>query len=874
MDGPELSRTYEPSRLVRALLDRFFESLKVEESWLSEVRRVAERGSVVFVLRSLNLIDFLALDYLTRRHDLPRIRFVNDLGLGALNPMGRGLGAVLSPRSTVPPRDQLLHALSHGGSAALFLKRPPGALDAVVGATRGRVTKEGDELVHALFELQRSRATPILLLPLVFVWSKHPDTRVTEPLAFFIGSRTWPSTLRTLGQWLSNAGHAILRLGEPVDLQVFLTESEGQSDASLVRRLTYAVLRRLERERRSITGPVEKAPERVRQEIVRGPRLKAIIDDLSDEKNDRYALQARALKLLEELQATPDRTTIRLLEVVFDRVFQRIYAGVEYDPGDIERLREASRKGTLILLPSHKSHIDYLILSYIFNLEDLPLPVIAAGDNLNFFPAGPILRRGGAFFIRRSFRGDRLYAAVVDSYIRRLIRDGYPIELFLEGGRSRTGKLLPPKFGLLNMIVDAALALDERPSYCVPVSIGYERVIEGESYERELRGGEKTREDAAGLFRSRELLRHRYGRINMQVGQILGLSEMARELGQGAATALAPAKRRALVTRLGNRVMDEINRVTAVSPGALSALVLLSHEERALSHEELLLRASRLLGVARGLGARTSGTLVTAGGELRPESIREALQMFASAGLVEVERPEAAPGDAEASRRAGDRAIYTVVEGKRLVLDTTKNIIVHFFVERALVALSVLSLGDPSAEIEAVRARVRDLSRLFKFEFRFRADAAFDVIFQDTLDSMQADQELVRDGDRLGPGAGREEWSGLDWLVAYAAILKNFLETYRIAARSLSALADRPLPEKELMRRALATGHRMFLDGQIRRREAVSKPILEHAFDAFADQGLIVRQTGKVLLGPGLAGASDIEALEATIVGYLPGRAL
>src|SRR6187399_874703 len=162
------------------------------------------------------------------------------------------------------------------------------------------------------------------------------------------------------------------------------------------------------------------------------------------------------------------------MEVLFDWAFHRIYRGIEYDPEDIARLRSASREGTLVLLPSHKSHIDYLILSYIFNEQNLPLPLIAAGENLNFFPMGGVFRRGGAFFIRRSFRGDRLYAAVVDAYIRRLIRDGYPIELFLEGGRSRTGKLLPPKFGLLNMVVDGAVALPQHPCYFVPVSIGYE----------------------------------------------------------------------------------------------------------------------------------------------------------------------------------------------------------------------------------------------------------------------------------------------------------------------------------------------------------------------------------------------------------------
>ena len=139
------------------------------------------------------------------------------------------------------------------------------------------------------------------------------------------------------------------------------------------------------------------------------------------------------LELLREMQATPDTATIKGLEVLLDRVFHRIYAGIEVDTAGMERLRELSKEGSLVLLPSHKSHVDYLVLSYIFNEHNLQLPMIAAGDNLSFFPLGAILRRAGAFFIRRSFSGDRLYSAVVDAYVRRLIRDGYPIELFLEG---------------------------------------------------------------------------------------------------------------------------------------------------------------------------------------------------------------------------------------------------------------------------------------------------------------------------------------------------------------------------------------------------------------------------------------------------------
>ncbi len=863
----ELTQTYAPNPILRALYQRFFDKIQVDEAWVREVRALSEQGSIVYVLRSLNFIDFFALDYLTKRYQLPQVRFVNDLGLWILNPMGKGWLNAILPRPNVSPSDELEDALTRGGSAALFLKRPPGVLDVATGASGGRGLKEGDDLVRSLFQLQRRRDKPIFVVPQVFVWTNFPNTRGTEPFDFLLGPREWPSPARTAAQLLHNFKHVELKLGEPIDLSKFLQEPGATTDAVRLRRLTYMVLGRLERERRAVTGPAHKAPERVRQELVRNPRLRAVIDDLADERHDRHSLQRRAHEMLKELQATPDRTTIKLLEVVFHRVFTRIYAGIEYDKGDIERLRAAARQGTLILLPSHKSHVDYLILSYIFNAQNLPLPVIAAGDNLNFFPVGAVFRRGGAFFIRRSFRGDRLYAAVVDAYVRRLIKDGYPIELFLEGGRSRTGKLVAPKFGLLNMVMDAALAVPERPCFFVPVSIGYERVIEASAYERELQGAEKSKEDAAGLLKSSEVLRHRYGGINMQVGQVLALEDLKRELGLENGQVLSPAKRRSLVTRLGNRVMDEINRVTSITPGALTAMVLLSHKQRGLPHRELILRAERLLSVAQRQGARSSPALTTHAGRVRSEALREAVQMFIDADLVEVRYPD---DPLTKSPNSTDGASYVVVPARRLLLDVSKNIIVHFFVERALVASALLSAPQKREPTLWVRDRVQALSRLFKFEFRFRADKPFEKIFDETLTQMLADGELVHEDGTLSIGPGRDGWSGLDWLVLYSAVLRNFLEGYWVAARALSELVKAPLAEKELLKRCIALGNRAFLAGDLERSEAVSKSILANAFQAFVDHGFLTLRDNRFDLADGFASETGAKNVAEHLKSFIP----
>lgn len=867
MPKGDLTHTYEPNPMLRVLYSSFFDNIQVSEAWVREVRELSKRGRVVYILRSLNFVDFLALDHLTKRFDLPQIRFVNDLRLGPLDPMRpRLLGAL---RRRVPQPEELRDAIEHGGSAALFLKRPPGVIDMASGASAGRGMQEGDELIRTLITLQRERKEPILLVPQVIMWSKGPDTHGTQLMDLVLGPREWPTGLRTAGQLLSNYKHVELRPGEPIDLSEYLAAGQEGTDEALVRRIIFVMLRRLDRERRACTGPAHKPPDRQRHQILRSPKLQSTIQGLAGEKReDRYALTQKTLNSLRSMQATPNSTAIKGFEVALDYVFHRIYAGIDVDHEGIERLRELAKEGTLVLLPCHKSYVDFLILSFVFNEENLQLPLIAAGDNLSFFPFGPLARRAGAFFIRRSFRGDKLYSATLEAYVRRVLRDGHSVELFLEGGRSRTGKLRKPMLGLLSMLVDAALSLPHKPVFFVPISIGYERIIEGAAYERELGGGEKAREDAAGLLKSTEVLRHRYGRINVQFGPGMTLPDLREELGQPREGKLTPPKRRALVQRLGNRTMDEINRVTAVTPGALTALALLSDRRRSVAHEELIQRCRHLLQVLIDAGARVTERTATQG-QLREDALAEVIEMFVEADLLEAHDTDVLGTGERRRHRTGSGTLYRVPERKRLELDTTKNHVVHFFVERALVAIAVLMPPAKPVPMQVVHDRVQHLSRLFKHEFRFRADLPFEAILEETLVAMEKAGEIRRTDDGIVRGDGRQGWTGHVWLRTYASILRNYVEGYRVAARSLGSLVRGPMAEKDLVKRGLSVGNRMFLSGEVELREAVCKPLLENAFQAYREEGYLLSEGGKYSLTDSFASDAAVSAIEGRIAGYL-----
>ena len=871
-------------RMLGLATERLFAHLSLDDAWLKQVRQAQQFGPVVYVLRNVSLLDYLAIQFLTKRHGLPPLGFVNEL------PEAFWPGTAQEHRSN--KLDALRATIAAGRAAVIFLKRRPGRLAPTL---RGR--DEGAALLKCLMDLQRNgrvrsaegsnpergaQPPSIHMIPQTFVWTQRPERRGFSVVDSLFGPVDFPGGIRQASQFVLNYKNGRLCGGEALSLAQFLSKHQDLDDGVMARRLTYALLGKVERQRRIIVGPAHKAPDRVREEVLRSPKLQRLIRELAGPGADQQReMTAQAREMLAQLQMVPDVDAARNLELMVGQVLERVYAGIDVDEEGIERLRQAASLGSVVLLPSHKSHVDYLVLSYILRQRSIQLPVIAAGDNLSFFPAGPILRRAGAFFIRRSFRGDKLYTAVVDAYIRRLLREGWLIEFFLEGGRSRTGKLLPPMLGLLNMVVSAALQLPRRKVFFFPVSIGYERLMEDGAFARELSGGAKEAESAGQLLRLGGLLSGRFGRINIQFGRGFELGALRAELGiEHEAGTLRPAKRRAVVKRLAHQVMHQINAVTAATPGAVVSLALLSHGKRGMSFQDLEQQCHRLTHRVRKAGARVSASLWAPGGQgMNTAGIREVLRIYLAGGLV----LQHVPGDTLTGRQGrrqhlhfGADVIFTVPVEKRLSLDITKNHILHFFVARALVAVALLrqqvAVGGDAVEEPGLRDAVQSLSRLFKFEFMFRADAPFESIYDELIQGMVADGDLCLIDGMVKPGDGGDGLDGAAWLAFFASSVWNFLEAYRVVARSLYQLCKGPMKRKELLQHALRCGEKMFLQGSIERSEAVCRPVFDNAISSFVEQGYLCKKGAQIELAGSFASEAGVRVVEARIAAYIPAQ--
>jgi glycerol-3-phosphate O-acyltransferase len=487
-------------------------------------------------------------------------------------------------------------------------------------------------------------------------------------------------------------------------------------------------------------------------------------------------------------------------------------------------------------------------------------PHIAAGENLSFWPLGPIFRRGGAFFIRRTFGGDKLYSAICAAYVKRLLKDGNAVEFFIEGGRSRSGKLLQPKMGLLSMCVDPVMDGAISDACFIPVSISYERIIEAKSYSRELEGGQKAKEDVGALIKSRKVLRSRYGRVYVDFDDPISLRAFAAargfeikersELDQ--ANAEPGSERRSLVSQLGHRIVYGINRVTRVTPTGVAALVLLARTLRGMGEDELHRRAERMIGALEGFGARLSNILAPA---TRREALRQALGRLAQDGSVLI---LPAP-DGE--------NIYRIEDTGRRALDFYKNNVVHFLIPASIFALGLLACETPGGVSDAVlRETSRRLSRLLKHEFSF-PDAAFDQNFDATAAALERQRVIDRTGD-----PGKTGWSitlnGRDLAQELAGQCAPFIEGYRASAECIVRLEPGDHTEKELIQLALGLARRQAMEGRIRRAEAASQLTAQNALRILLELGVLTRAEGGKL-SHSAEGIEKARALVAELDRYL-----
>ncbi|MDB5985573.1 MAG: plsB [Nevskia sp.] len=437
----------------------------------------------------------------------------------------------------------------------------------------------------------------VQIVPVSIFWGRDPGQE-TSLFRLIFADSVQAGAVRKFLILIANGRNVLANFGLPLSYRNYL-----QSVADPVRaekKLTRALHFHFLRARTATLGPTLLRRSVVIRGVLTHPSVRHAIEQEAKEKSLTLAqAETRARACGNEIAADYSAASIRVFERILFRVWNRVFKGV--DVHGLERLREIAQSHEILYMPSHRSHADYLLLSYTLYNAGLVAPHIAAGINLNFWPIGGFLRRCGAFYMRRKFSGDALYTAVFRAYVDSLIRRGYSIEFFPEGGRSRTGRLLPPKTGLLAMVAESALRQRVRKVAMVPVFIGYDKVWEVSSYFKELRGGGKQRESAEGLLKATKILGRSYGKAYVSFGEPLILQDAADAALPGWREAFTadheerPAGFADWVRQLAVDHMRRVNAVAVVNPVGLTACALLAAPMRATDEDELVDQIGHLL---------------------------------------------------------------------------------------------------------------------------------------------------------------------------------------------------------------------------------------------------------------------------------------
>ncbi len=578
--------------------------------------------------------------------------------------------------------------------------------------------------------------------------------------------------------------------------------------------LTNYVTRRawlvLDRAERKLVGNRYKVPRFVPEAILSRREFLEAVDAVAAETGVAPTVaREKAEQYLREIAATHSPYVIDLIANAIHKLYSQGYGEIKYSEDDVKRLASLEEGDPIVFLPSHRSNLDRLSLQFMLWENDFPPNHTAGGINLNFFPVGPLVRRTGVFFIRRSFKDNLLYKTVLRSYLDYLVEKRFPLEWYLEGGRSRSGKLLAPRLGLLHYVVDSMRRGKAEDLQLIPVSIAYDQIQDVPDYALEAQGRDKQKESLGWMLRAVRSLRRRYGDIHIRFGEVVSARSMLGSTDTGDETSV-------VLQKLAFEVMYRIGQVTPITPTALVSVALLAVHGTVTSAEQLGEEASRMTEFIRARGLPT-----TEKPELRHPTLVGAILDWL------------AEHDNVSSHQALGRKVFWLDDEQMIRISYYRNMIVHFFVNRALAEMAIGSVVETGQDQPAqVRENLLAFRDLLKFEFFFPEKEEF-------ISNVEVDIAIDVPGwERVltSTGAG-EVQAKLGPPVAHWAVLP-FLDAYQVVGDELETMKGR-FEEKAFLKACLARARMYRIEQRLVSGESASQALFKSALALASNRDLI-----------------------------------
>jgi glycerol-3-phosphate O-acyltransferase len=684
----------------------------------------------------------------------------------------------------------------------------------------GRQDKRGisPTLQRLVSALSQQAVDDAQIIPVSVFWGQSPDRETSAWKLLFADSWAVTGRLRRLVSILILGRKTRVQFSTPIHLRELIEQDKGHERTL---RMVQRILRvHFRNQKSAVIGPDVSHRRNLVKGLVHGPQVRqAIIEEAERENISLEKAESQALRYGNEIASDYTYTAIRFLEVVLSWFWNKIYDGIKVN--HIDGVQDVAQGHEVIYVPCHRSHIDYLLLSYLLFKNGLTPPHIAAGINLNMPVIGGLLRRGGAFFMRRTFKGNPLYTAVFNEYLHTLFTKGFPVEYFVEGGRSRTGRMLQPKTGMLAITVRSFLRSNRLPVVFVPVYIGYERVLEGRTYLGELRGASKKKESIFDIFKVIGALKQRFGHVWVNFGEPIKLAEFLdgeqpdwREQDYG--TQFRPAWLNETTGRLGERVAQHLNEAAAINPVNLVALALLSTSKLALDERALSRVLDLYLALLRSVPYSPHTTLPDGNGQALIEYVQKM--------------------DLLAEQKDALGKILYLDEQNAVLMTYYRNNVLHIFALPALLASFFQSSARMNREqiLRFTRALYPYLqSELF---IRWNLDE-LDAVVDQWLAAFVEQGLLKLDGDMyVRPAPSSREFVLLTLLAR--AIVQTLQRFYMATALLLNA-GQNAISAEELEDLCTVMAQRLSILHGLNAPEFFDKSLFRHFIQSLLDQGVL-----------------------------------
>lgn len=808
--------------LHRLIFKPFFKRVQTHSADIKNIRELSQKGPIVYIIKNRGQWEYRYFNELFLNERLKLVSWSNE-GLTILWwPFAKVWQILLSRlhhfyhEEKAPQLSnnlfELLNTQHH-----VFLN-----LNVSRNDLFGLIKRDPLKPLWPLVEAQKASPNPLFVVPLHFLYDKEPLKSEKTFFDLLFGEKSRPGLFRKfLLILLTYRKTPQAKFGEAIDLQDFLKQHQDKNNHQQVLELNKKIEDVLRIEHVKITGPTLKPKSDIIESILDDDHFTRRLQDLADNsKTSLKNIKASAEKILNEIAADVNYSYIQFFYVALNYLWNQVYDGVIIKPEQLNRIREKAGKNPIVLVPMHRSHIDYLLISYIFYSNNITFPHTCAGINMNFWPLGTLFRKSGAFYIRRSTQGDQLYKETLNAYLKSLLKSDYCIEFFIEGTRSRTGKMLKPKMGILKMILKAFDEGASKDIHFVPISINYDHIFEEKAYASEHKGQEKKKENAGALLKTHKFLGRKYGKVYIEFGEPISFSNYQNQVkSEGELETLSE-----ITESFGYYLTREMNRIALVTPLSLVTLAIFSIQKMNFTFDELYSHIQKCKHYLNYKNVSYSDLILYN----EDWAYKQTLQTLIDRHLIK-------------EIKTYDGTFYYIETARRIQLDYYKNNILHFFVSLSCLAKIFLNFSQSTFSFKDLTLEYKQFKSWLSEEFTFSASTTLDEHVQKIIHYAKEAHWLTE----ISSGVFQLNTSEMikNEIRAFSSLIDNFLETHLITLLYIKFNDIKNQESKFIVKDILERSKPLYLRSEFTHPEALGQFYVEASLVLWAKNGLLKSET-------------------------------